>query len=185
MTEQELEDEIKQDLTRAELIQYVDRDRCQFIDFPAFADIVLKDASKIEDIEQVVAATSSRLLNKGIQLETVVRGAWEVQTVEYDGASRGPSGGVMNGGSYVVTLRCGARQAKATVDMSRSVLDTLATISRVPAAVPERIAFLEGIVRSLTSEWLSRTAEGCWDPIKEPRRAVPAIPLRVALAQTA
>src|SRR5258708_7959357 len=92
MTEQELEDKIKQDLTHAQLIQYVDRDRCQFIDFPAFADIVLKDASKIEDVERVVAATSSRLLNGGVQLKTVVRGAWEIRSVNYAGASPAPSG---------------------------------------------------------------------------------------------
>ena len=105
--------------------------------------------------------------------------------VEYDGASRGSSGGIMNGGSYVVTLGCGARQVKATVDISRSVMDTLEAVSGVPTAVPQRTAFVKGIVRSLASEWLSQSAEGSWDPIREPRRAVPAIPLRIALARTA
>jgi len=183
MTELELESEIKQDLIQADLFQDVDWGRCLFIDFPTFADIVLKDASKLEDVQRELAKTSARLLDRGIRLKPMARGAWEIETVRYAGAMPSKSGGIMRGPHYAVTLRCGARLTRATVGMSKDVEETLASASRMPAQEPERTAFLEQVVRSLVAEWLSKAGEVCWDPIVEPHRVVSAIPLRFALAQ--
>lgn len=183
MTEQELKSEIKQDLI--DMFHDVDWDRCTFIDFPTFVDIVLKDASRIEDARNALAETVKRLLSRGINLKSVVRGAWVIQSVKYAGAMTSPSGGIMNGAHYAVTLRCGRRIADATVGVWKGAEEMLQSASNMPTREPERTAFLEGVVRSLACEWLSGAPEGRWDPIADPHRVVRAIPLRVALAQSA
>jgi hypothetical protein len=127
MTESELQRLVEARLRATGLMGVVDRDVCQFLTgLPdCFIEIVLTDASRQADAEQVVKEIAAELKRSGTQLDAVVRSLWQVVEVSYAGVARTPEGGIRTALDFRSRLRSGLREVEVRVDVSIAALTVL------------------------------------------------------------
>lgn len=127
MNESELQKHIEVELALAGIMPVVDRDKSQFLtDLPDwFVEIVLSDASRQADAEQIVKEISSELRESQINLDAVVRSLWEVGRVWFAGPARTTEGGLRAALDFRAQLRSGRRETEVRVDVTISALVVL------------------------------------------------------------
>ncbi|MGO9649084.1 MAG: hypothetical protein ACLPOO_13625 [Terriglobales bacterium] len=127
MDESELQKLIEARLALAGILPAVDRDKSQFLtDLPDwFVEIVLTDATRQADAEQIVREISAGLRGQGTGLNVIVRSLWEVVAVGYAGPARTAEGGLRTALDFRAQLRSGQRVAEARVDVTMSALVVL------------------------------------------------------------
>jgi hypothetical protein len=102
----------------------VDRDKSQFLtDLPDwFAEIVLTDASRQADAEQILKEISSDLHKSGTSLDVVVRSLWSVVKVWYVSPAWTKEGALRTALDFRAELRSGQRTVEVRVDVTISAL---------------------------------------------------------------
>ena len=127
MNELGLQKQIEGYLASAGIMPVVDRDKSQFLtDLPDwFAEIVLTDASRQADAEQVLRGISADLHKSGTKLEVVVRSLWEVVKVWYAGPARTKEGSLRTALEFRAQLRSGQRVIEVRVDVTIAALMVL------------------------------------------------------------
>lgn len=83
MTSVEVENMVKNRLTSAGLGAYLDETRDQFLQFPDvfFAEIVLKDGSKLSETGKILRGVKDELQIQSVSLDPIVRSLWGVVDV--------------------------------------------------------------------------------------------------------
>ena len=78
MTSFELGNLIKDRLASIGLSQYLDDAREQYLEFPDgfFAEVVLKDGSKLFEAQRLVNSIEEELRKRGVELNAIVRATW-------------------------------------------------------------------------------------------------------------
>lgn len=164
-------------LCDAGLTKYVNKERSQFLDLDGevFAEIVLNDASVLEDIERMVQSAADEMKTQGILLDSVVRALWEIISVEYSGRlSRTPDLSQARAAmEFQVILRSGTRQCPTIVNVSLGAIELLShklgiqesDASTLPAGhlANEIVAT---VVRKFVEQALSRGGTSYWDPLQ-------------------
>ena len=187
MTSYELGNLIKDRLRAAGLAQYLDEAREQYLEFPDgfFAEVVLKDGSKLSEAQRIVKSIEEELRKQGIELDAIVRAIWEVDGVEKAGmasdlvnALRQQGGAVAAAGSagaqrLIATLRSGERECRVTVDVTAGALGTvIAAFNKNQGALREYGADRDQALIRIVAEFvrleLSSGGRSYWDPILRP-----------------
>jgi hypothetical protein len=124
MNEAGLQKQIEVNLSLAGIMPVVDRDKSQFLtDLPDwFAEIVLTDASRQADAEQILKEISSDLHKSGTSLDVVVRSLWDVKKVCYVGPARTKEGGLRTALDFRAELRSGQRSTEVRIDVTFAAL---------------------------------------------------------------
>jgi hypothetical protein len=168
MTSLELGNLIRERLSAAGLAQYLDEAKEQYLEFPDgfFAEVVLKDASKLSEAQRVVKSVEEELRRQGVELDAIVRTNWEV--VDVDGSIMHPP---QNGRQFDVTIQSGTAKSKVSVKVPPMVWATVKGAFNQGALRelgddPE--AVLQQIVREFVKLQLSYGGESYWDPILHP-----------------
>src|SRR5579863_1768899 len=127
MNESELQKRIEVELAVAGIMPVVDRDKSQFLtDLPDwFVEIVLADASRQADAEQIVRGISAEIRESGINLDAVVRSLWEVGRVWFAGPARTIEGGLRAALDFRGQLQSGRRETEVRVDVTIPALVVL------------------------------------------------------------
>src|SRR5208337_3766347 len=135
------------------------------LEFPTefLAEVVLNDGNKLEDVKRLAGAVQDDLRKKGIELDTIVRAQWDVETVkkvagsELAGVPAGPVGLVFQG-----ILRSGGRTQDVWVDVTSPAYQVLKPLGGTDQA-------LGNSVRDFLRRRLSVGGPGSWDPIRDSR----------------
>ena len=119
LTSNQVEEMIERQLREAALSNFVNRAHSQFLDMQneMFVEIVLDDATHLEEVEKIARNTTQELKLQDIKLDSVVRALWEILDVSYVGPSRSADGGLRAASLYDVTLKSGNRQHHVAVDV--------------------------------------------------------------------
>jgi hypothetical protein len=127
MTESELQKQVEVELAHAGIMPLVDRDKSQFLTAlpDLFVEIVLTDASKQADAEQVLRDISGELKQSGTEIDVVVRSLWEVAKIWYMGPARSVDGGLRAALYFRAKLRSGNRETEVRVDVTIAALSVL------------------------------------------------------------
>jgi hypothetical protein len=160
MTESELNKSLSERLKSAGLAPYLVREKSQILEFPDgfFAEIVLSDASKLEEANAVVASIRAGVERQGSHLTSIVRAIWSVKQVEGVGPARGASGGIKSAVDFRAVLESGRREAEVTVQVGRDALRELR----------QRLGSDTGAVADFLRLQLSFGGAGYWDPLRYP-----------------
>jgi hypothetical protein len=169
MEKAELDRIIKDKLASAGLLEYVDRDKSQLLEFPEefFLEIVLRDGSKLDDANKMVEQVRSDLQSRGVRLDSIVRALWNVkEPVEKFPAAVYPDseGKYILAIPFVAILESGSRQQRAWVDMTPGAYDELKRVGRNDDDL------LRKIMADFLRLQLSCGGASYWDPIRYPRR---------------
>src|SRR5215831_13592551 len=124
MTSFELGNLIKRRLGDAGLAQDLNESEEQYLEFPEgfFAEIVLKDGSKLPEAQRLLNSIEEELRKQGVELSAIVRAMWEIVEVEKAGMSPPGSAGIQR---FVATLRSGNRECKVTVRVTSGADNSL------------------------------------------------------------
>ncbi len=166
MTSFELGNLIKDRLGASGLSQYLDETKEQYLEFPDgfFAEVVLKDGSKLSEAQRTVRSIEEELRKQGVELNAIVRANWEVVNVRNAGMAPPGSGGFHR---FIVTLRSGERECAVTLDVTglavAEILNAFRAGSLREYGADEHAA-LSGIVREFVRLELSYGGESYWDP---------------------
>ena len=168
MTSFELGNLVKERLGAGGLAQYVDDAREQYAEFPDgfFAEVVLKDGSKLSEAKRIVKRLEEELRKQGIELDAIVRATWQVVAV--DGGGLLPP---QSGRRFEVTIRSGITNSNVVVNVPPMVWATVkAYFDR--GGLRELGEDMETVLRRLVAEFvrleLSYGGESYWDPILHP-----------------
>jgi hypothetical protein len=165
----ELERIIKDKLASAGLLDYVDRDKSQLLEFPEefFLETVLKDGSKLDDANKMVEQVRSDLQSRGVRLDSIVRALWNVkEPVEKFPAAVYPDseGKHILAIPFAATLESGSRTQRVWVDVTPGAYEELKRTGR------HNDEFLCSTVADFLRLQLSYGGASYWDPIRYPRR---------------
>lgn len=169
MTITDLEQSVRGKLQEAGLLQYLDEDKTQFIEFPDgwFAEIVVKDGSKLLDVERIVERYKENLRrNEAGELDEIVRPVWTIEKIERIGPGVSFPG-LQPGIRFSVLLQSGTLSCRVMVDVTEGAL-TLIREKLSETKAPEDAALHE-IVREFTNLWLSQGGTSYWDPRRDAR----------------
>ncbi len=127
MNQPELQTRVESQLASTGIMPFVDRHKSQFLtDFPEwFVEIVLTDASRQADAEQIIRAFSAELHGSGKELEFVVRSLWRVDRVWYAGPARTKEGGLRTALDFRAQLQSGGKETEVRVDVTIAALAVL------------------------------------------------------------
>ncbi len=170
MTVTDLEQSVKGSLRQAGLLQYLDEERTQFLEFPDgwFAEIVVKDGSKLPEVERVVQRYKEHLRrNEACELDEIVRPVWNVKAIERVSGPSVSFPGLEPGVRFSVVLQSGSLTCTVTVDVTEGALSLIREKLRDTKA-PEDAAVRE-IVNAFMNLWLSQGGTSYWDPRKDSR----------------
>lgn len=167
MTSFELGNLIKDRLGAVGLSQYLDDAREQYLEFPDgfFAEVVLKDGSKLSEAQRLVNSIEEELRKRGVELSAIVRALWEVVGVEKAGMA--PQGSQR----FVATLRSADRECKVTVDMTGNALAMVRGAfgqGGLREFGADRDTALRQIVQEFVRLELSHGGQSYWDPTLHP-----------------
>lgn len=168
MTVADLEQSVRGSLQEAGLLQYLDEDRTQFLEFPDgwFVEIVVKDGSKLPEVERVVQRYKEHLRrNEAGELDEIVRPVWNVKAIERVSGPSVSFPGLEPGVRFSVVLQSGSLSCAVTVNVTEGALALIReklrdTKAREDAAVQE-------IVNAFMNLWLSQGGKSYWDPRKD------------------
>ena len=170
MTDSEMDALLKENLRKAGVQTVVDW--AKYFLFPTpegvLAEIVLTDASKLEEAEMAIDKARRELERQGIALLPTVRAVWQVESVEPQFRSEEIERRITEGFfglPFVATLRSGSREQKVGVELMPGAYGGLELAGR---SVDDLIK----VVTEQLKGWLSVGGAGYWDPIREPRRIV-------------
>jgi len=176
MTFNQAEELLERRLHESGLDKILDRERSQFLDLAnqIFVEVVLNDATRLDDAEKMVRTLTRELKEQGIQLDSVVRAVWEIADVQYAGASRAPDGGIRASSAFHVTLKSGARFHRVIVDVfwgAAEFLEQKFSLKNKDSRERSQVSndMLTNTVRSFVQHQLSAGGTGYWDPIRFPR----------------
>lgn len=166
-------------LRESGLDQFRDRERSQFLDLQdqIFVEIVLNDATRLDDAERIVRNLAREFKDQGIHLDSVVRAVWEIGDVGYLGPSRTSDGGLRAALEFHVTLKSGTRLHSVTVDVSWGAAEFLEqkfSLKSKGARHGNQVGkeMLVKAVRSFVQHQLTAGGTSYWDPIRFPRLEV-------------
>ncbi len=169
MTEADLQQCVKDSLRAAGLLQYLDEDESQFLEFPDgwFAEIVIKDGSKLPEVETILRRLKADLQRKqAIELDEIVRPVWGVAKIERIGPSVSFPG-LEPAVRFAVTLRSGGLSCAVVVDVTEAALGMMR--ERVSQTKAPQDAALEEVVGEFVKLQVSHGGTNYWDPRKDPR----------------
>lgn len=175
MTFNQAEEMLERQLRDSGLVQFLDRERSQFLDLAdqIFVEIVLKDATRLDDAEKLIRNLARELNTQGIHLDSVVRAVWEVVDVTYAGPSRSPDGGIRVSSEFHVTLKSGTRTHRVVVDVfwgaSEFLEEKFSLKSQGRRGSQVSTEMLANAVRGFVQHQLSLGGTSYWDPIRFPR----------------
>jgi len=165
-------------LREAGLSEFVDRDRSQFLDLggEVFVELVLTDASRLEDAKRVVEAVADEMKSRGASLDSVVRALWEVVSVQHSGTSRTTDLAQYRAAEeFRITLRSGTRQCGVIMDVTWGAMELLEhklglkegqhQRSLPPGHVAREM--VAPIVRKFIEQNLARGGTSYWDPLHD------------------
>jgi hypothetical protein len=171
MTVTDLEQSVKRSLRAADLLQYLDEEQSQFLEFPDgwFAEIVVKDGSKLAEVESIVQRFKTDLQQQKVgELDEIVRPVWTVAPPIERGL--GPSvsfPGLEPAIRFTVTLQSGSLGCRVTVDVTEAALGLIRERLR-QTKVPEDAA-LQEIVSEFVKLEISHGGTSYWDPRRDSR----------------
>jgi hypothetical protein len=175
----EIEELLDRRLREAGLSRFVNRDQSQFLDLQdeLFVEIVLNDASRQENVEQIVRHTAQELKARSIKLDSVVRALWEIADVSYVGPSRSADGGLRAAYEFHVDLKSGDRPQRVIVDVFWGAMEFLEQklgLQKFRARNQWAKGHLDEemvvkTVRSFVQHQLSLGGTSYWDPLMHPR----------------
>ncbi|HEV2379248.1 MAG TPA: hypothetical protein VG206_05560 [Terriglobia bacterium] len=183
MTVSDLEESVRGSLRQAGLLQYVEESETQFVEFPDgwLAEIVLKDGSKLPEVESIVRKFKTDLQREqAIELDEIVRPVWNIAKIERIGPSVTVPG-LESALRFNVTLQSGDLACTATVDVSEAALGMIRErLSKTGA--PEQFA-LQEIVSEFMKFELSHGGKSYWDPRRDSRLTLDAGALMYVFGQ--
>ncbi len=128
------------------------------------AEVVLRDASALEQARQAVQDAESKLEGEGVSLLPTVRALWEVDGVEKIETSNPPGVPLeLLGALFKGTLKSGERHQEVWVAVTPSAQQVLRPLGSSDQALAD-------LVRAFLRHQLSIGGAGYWDPIREPRQ---------------
>ncbi len=168
MTERDLAKALNEKLQSAGLLRYVVPGKQQLFAVPDgfFIELVLKDASKLDDGENLVASVRREVERKGIHLFSIVRALWVMREIQKLDQSRGGSGGIKAATDFRVILESGLRKAEPVVEV------TDAAITELERKLGSSDQILKAAVREFVKLQLSYGGSGYWDPLRHPIHAL-------------
>jgi hypothetical protein len=176
MTFNQAEELLERHLRDSGLAQIFDRQRSQFLDLQGqiFVELVLNDATRLEDAEKLIRVLTQEFKDQGIHLDSVVRAVWEVVDIRHAGPSRTPDGGIRSSSEFHVTLESGTRAHRVIVDVFWGAAEFLAekfSLKTQRSRPANQISndMLANAVRSFVQHQLSAGGTSYWDPIRFPR----------------
>ena len=186
MTSFELGNLIENRLAAAGLARDVDEGKEQYLEFPDgfFAEIVLKDGTRLPEAQRLIKSIEEELRTKGIELDAIVRATWEVVAIRKAGPAPGPA----NGQRFVATLRSGSRELEVRVDMPGVALaGVLAEFNQggLRDFGADKDTVLNRIVSAFLRLELSLAGESYWDPLLYPERTLDENALQYVTMHTA
>lgn len=186
MTSFEVGELIKDRLSAADLARYLDDAREQYLEFPDgfFAEVVLKDGSRLSEAQRIVKSVEEELRKQGVELDAIVRAIWEVVTIRKGGMAPSPA----NGQRFVATLRSGSRECEVRVDMPGIALaSVLAEFARggLRDFGADEDTVLKQIVSAFLRVELSLGGGSYWDPLLYPERTLDENALQYVTMHTA
>jgi hypothetical protein len=177
LTSTQVEELIDRQLREAGVSNVVNKAHSQFLDMPdeMFVEIVLDDATHLEDVEKIIRNTTQELKSQGIILDSVVRALWEILDVSFVGPSRSADGGLRTASLYDVTLKSGNRQHHVAVDVYWGAVEFLKQKRGLGKLTSKsRREFQTDVVAkavwSFVQDQLSQGGTGYWSPVLYPRR---------------
>ncbi len=174
MTSTELEKLVRTELGAAGLWEVVDQNESQFLEFPdgLFAELVLKDGSKLVDVERVAQELRERLRKQNIELDVIVRALWTVESVQYAGTALVPTGQFrLDTEAFVATLASGAVKTTVEVQVTKAAWEEIKAklCASLPSSggdiVSER-GLVERVVREFLGFQLSLGGSNYWNPFR-------------------
>jgi hypothetical protein len=167
MTARELAKLIVDNLGAAHLLRYVVRERQHLHETPEgfFVEIVLRDGSKLEEAENVIAKVRHEVEGRGRHVISIVRALWSVKKVEEVGPARGSSGGLKHAIDFNAILQSGKREVVVTVEVTRPAFQELQRSVGGDGHVLEK-------VKDFLEFQLSVGGAGYWDPVRYPQRTL-------------
>lgn len=169
MTVVDLERSVRAQLQEAGLLQYLDEDQTQFLEFPDgwFAEIAVKDGSKLREVESIVQRYKERLRrNDAGDLDQIVRPVWTIAKIDRVGPSVSLPG-LEPATRFDVTLRSGSLSCDVIVDFTDGAIELTRKRLRETKA-PESTA-LEELVREFMNLNLVQGGWSFWDPRRDSR----------------
>lgn len=164
MTVVDVEQSVRGALQEAGLLQYLDEGQTQFLEFPDgwFAEIVVKDGSKLSEVETIVERYKEHLRrNDAGDLDEIVRPVWSIAKIERVGPSVSFPG-LEPAVRFDVTLQSGSLSCDVQVDLTEGALALIRERLHETNA-PEDSA-LQEIVREFVNLELSHGGESYLDP---------------------
>jgi hypothetical protein len=182
LTLEQIETTIEQRLKDAGMYSALNKGLTQFLSFPEgfFAEIVLNDASHIQEIEQILRSYNEELQAKGIALDAVVRAVWKISNVQYVGPARAPDGSILSSIEFKATLVAGEKECTVTVRVPMTALDELRRklgnrndLLQASSKKAESTDAIDSdvvaiVVRAFLEAQLAPGGTGYWDPIRHP-----------------
>jgi hypothetical protein len=168
MTTTELEKVIKDRLGAAGLADCLDERQDQYLEFPDgfFAEVVLRDGSRLPDAQRVLKGVKEDLGRRGTELSGLVRALWEVVAVR----PAPPESGAFP--RFIVNLRSGSRDCIVTVDVTGLAFAGILNAYRggnLREYGNDQNTALVGIVTEFVRLELSYGGESSWDPLLRPQ----------------
>lgn len=163
MTELELKKLIVETLKAADLLQYLSEEKQQCFDLPEgfFAEIVVKDGSKLPAVQDTMESIRAELEQQGVHLNLVVRALWEVKGVQYVGVPMDmQSGGPKLALRFQAKLQSGEREKEVKVDVSPSAKAEVKSRLRV-----DDEETLKKVVQDFLKLQLSTGGTSYWNPL--------------------
>lgn len=165
----DVEQSIRGSLQEAGLLQYLDEDKSQFLEFQDgwFVEIVVKDGSKLPAVESIIQKCKEQLRGKESgELTEIVRPSWTVAEIN----AHGPSvsfPGLQRAIRFSVVLQSGSLNCTVTVDVTEGALALIREKLHSTEA-PEEMALKE-LVREFMKMQLALGGESYWDPRRDSR----------------
>ncbi len=169
MTVIDLEQSVRGALQEAGLLQLLDEGQTQFLEFPDgwFAEIVVKDGSRLAEVEKVVERYKERLRrNDDGELDEIVRPIWRIAKIERVGPSVSLPA-LESAIRFRVVLQSGDLSCDVKVDFTEGALKLMRKKLRETKA-PEDMALTE-IVHEFMSLQLAQGGKSFWDPRRDSR----------------
>ena len=177
ITESQIQKTVEQRLNDAGMFAALNGEFSQFLSFPegAFVEIVLNDAGRISDVEEILRGYKEELLREGIELDAIIRAVWKVTAVNFVGLARSAEGGLLSAAEFEAFLIAGRKQCRVTVNVSVAAEELLqrqlaGRNSRSTSRLPwdARKELLCTAVKKFLEIQLHNGGESYWDPIRHP-----------------
>ncbi len=193
----QIRETLERRLRDAGLEQFVDRERSQFLDLDGgevFAEIVLNDGSVLDDVEKIVHLTADDVKTQGVSLDSVVRAAWEIISVEYSGhLALAPDLTQSRAAvEFRVMLRSGTRQCRVIVDATWAAIELLehelglrdaqSSVALPPGHVVREM--VAPVVRKFIERALARGGTSYWDPLQDSQVELTATDMSFLMGQS-